>query len=320
MSEAAAITSLAGAWPLLRAPREVTRERAAGSSQSLRSRAAAAWTTLTLAALIVTAASGAPAQDLPQATTDPVFGSQGMNFAASDGVTAPEVAVQQIVIAPTIEVNAWEHVSWTRYAAVNARTFAAPRAGAEDLGTLVTGTRVTIDRTDSDGKWARLTSGGWVQVSALAVADPTYVPPAAVELGGSGASSSSTGAAGSSTARQSPPDSSASSSSRVFTHHVYASGAGTSQDLVDACKGAVQTVFSTGVSIAEHRHCGGAWVLGLNVGDTVKLTGVAAGTYTVVATKSVPVNGPASVLDGKTWLQTCWPDGDRMRLVQVVKQ
>lgn len=85
---------------------------------------------------------------------------------------------------------------------------------------------------------------------------------------------------------------------------------------IDTCTGPVLSRYDTGDVIGEHNHCGGAWVLSLEVGDSVTITGYRAGTYTVTGAKSVPKGASISVLNfASLYVQTCYFHDDNMRLV-----
>ncbi|WP_062525585.1 hypothetical protein [Demequina rhizosphaerae] len=89
------------------------------------------------------------------------------------------------------------------------------------------------------------------------------------------------------------------------------------QEALDLCAGWVFEDFMAGDVVSSHNHCGGDVVLGLDVGDTVELTGHAAGDYTVTQLITVPKHSPASVLAGGLWMQTCLWDGVNMRLARL---
>ncbi|MDN4475519.1 hypothetical protein QQX09_06595 [Demequina sp. SYSU T00192] len=89
------------------------------------------------------------------------------------------------------------------------------------------------------------------------------------------------------------------------------------QEALDLCAGWVFEDFMAGDVVSSHNHCGGAVVLGLEVGDTVRLTGYAAGEYEVTQLLTVPKHSPASVLAGGLWMQTCLWDDQHMRLARL---
>ena len=88
---------------------------------------------------------------------------------------------------------------------------------------------------------------------------------------------------------------------------------------IDACVGPVLSDYgSYGISIGQHNDCGGDYVLGINPGDTIILTGVINGTYVATGSMDVLQNGTdASVLGGGLYLQTCYWDNVTMRLVHL---
>lgn len=88
---------------------------------------------------------------------------------------------------------------------------------------------------------------------------------------------------------------------------------------IDRCEGLVLSDYGHwGSSIGEHNHCGGAWILDVEVGDTVDLSGLAAGEYVVTELLDVAKGGTtAAVLDGRLWLQTCHFGSEQMRLVAL---
>ncbi|WP_062132297.1 hypothetical protein [Demequina aestuarii] len=260
------------------------------------------------AAVIATVAvsSGtAPTALADEALAAPVVAPIVRNVPA---VTAPadiEFVTGDVTV---IDVERWETVNLIRFASKDGmQTYASPRDDADKTGTLKTGDRLAIDRTTQEDAWSRTTGGAWVKTALISSSDPTYVAPPTRSYSSPARGSSTPGAA-----------SSTLSAKRIVTQHVYTSGSGTSQAKVDACRGAVWSDFgASGVAIAEHVHCGGAWILDVKVGDTIKLTGVGAGTYTVTGSKSVPKNSSASVLNGGLWLQTCYRSGSQMRLVAI---
>lgn len=88
---------------------------------------------------------------------------------------------------------------------------------------------------------------------------------------------------------------------------------------IDACMGPVLSDYGTyGISIGQHNDCGGAYVLDIQPGDTIILSGVINGTYVAGWSQDVLQNGTdASVLGGGLWLQTCYWDNATMRLVSL---
>ena len=89
---------------------------------------------------------------------------------------------------------------------------------------------------------------------------------------------------------------------------------------IDRCAGPVVSDYGTyGKVIGEHNHCGGAYVLELEVGDIVRISGYEAGDYVVASLMDVPKkNTPVSVLSGADlFLQTCHFTGGQMRLVAL---
>jgi hypothetical protein len=89
---------------------------------------------------------------------------------------------------------------------------------------------------------------------------------------------------------------------------------------IDRCAGPVVSDYGTyGKVIGEHNHCGGAYVLELEVGDVVRISGYEAGDYVVTSLLDVPKkNTPVSVLSGADlFLQTCHFTGGQMRLVAL---
>lgn len=92
------------------------------------------------------------------------------------------------------------------------------------------------------------------------------------------------------------------------------------QAALDRCSGWVWEDFGGyGRVVSAHNHCGGAVVLGMNVGDTVTLSGYGKGAYQVTQIKRVPKGAPATVLEGRLWMQTCFYDNTTMRLVGLSK-
>ena len=94
---------------------------------------------------------------------------------------------------------------------------------------------------------------------------------------------------------------------------------------IDRCDGPVVSdygAYGYGKVIGEHNHCGGAYVLELEVGDVVRLTGYEAGDYAVAFLMDVPKkNTPVTVLGGgDLFLQTCHFSGGQMRLVALTPQ
>jgi len=89
------------------------------------------------------------------------------------------------------------------------------------------------------------------------------------------------------------------------------------QEALDLCAGWVYEDFMRGDVVSAHNHCGGDVVLGLDVGDTVTLTGHGAGTYAVTQLKTVPKGTSTAVLEGGFWMQTCLWDGVNMRLARL---
>ncbi|MDN4477536.1 hypothetical protein QQX10_08025 [Demequina sp. SYSU T00039] len=92
------------------------------------------------------------------------------------------------------------------------------------------------------------------------------------------------------------------------------------QAALDRCTGWVWEDFGGyGRVVSAHNHCGGAVVLGLQVGDTVHLTGYGAGDYVVTRLKTVPKGAPATVLEGRLWMQTCTWDNVTMRIAELTR-
>lgn len=94
---------------------------------------------------------------------------------------------------------------------------------------------------------------------------------------------------------------------------------------INLCAGPVVSdygAYGYGKVIGEHNHCGGAYVLDLEVGDVVRVTGYEAGNYVVAFLKDVPKkNTPVTVLGGADlFLQTCHFTGGQMRLVALTPQ
>lgn len=92
---------------------------------------------------------------------------------------------------------------------------------------------------------------------------------------------------------------------------------------IDRCAGPVVSDYGAyGKVIGEHNHCGGAYVLELEVGDVVHVTGYEAGYYVVAFLRDVPKkNTPVTVLSGgDLFLQTCHFTGGQMRLVALTPQ
>ena len=92
------------------------------------------------------------------------------------------------------------------------------------------------------------------------------------------------------------------------------------QGTINRCAGSVwQDYGSYGRVVAEHNHCGGAWILDVQTGQTVVISGYGSGTYRVTGSKSVPKGASAAVLNGGIWLQTCYFNSNSMRLVHLEK-
>ncbi|WP_296664544.1 hypothetical protein [Demequina sp.] len=92
------------------------------------------------------------------------------------------------------------------------------------------------------------------------------------------------------------------------------------QAALDLCAGWVWEDFgSYGRVVSSHNHCGGDVVLGMQVGDTVRLSGHGAGTYVVTKTLRVSKGASATVLAGGLWMQTCYYDDATMRLVRLAR-
>lgn len=103
----------------------------------------------------------------------------------------------------------------------------------------------------------------------------------------------------------------------TYSFGVYLAG---HQAALDLCQGWVWEDFGGyGNVVSSHNYCGGAVVLGMSVGDTVRLAGNGAGTYRVTATQRVKKGAPASVLQGGLWMQTCYFDEVYMRLVRLTR-
>lgn len=101
----------------------------------------------------------------------------------------------------------------------------------------------------------------------------------------------------------------------VYSRHVWATG---HQDEIDQCRGAVLSDYGTdGISIGEHNHCGGAYVLKLKSGDIVQLSGVLSGDFLVTGSKSIKKGARSTELEGGLWLQTCYYGSEDMRLVRL---
>jgi hypothetical protein len=116
---------------------------------------------------------------------------------------------------------------------------------------------------------------------------------------------------------KSAPASQRAATSSGYKFHVPLTG---HQGAIDRCDGFVWEDFgSRGNTVSAHNYCGGAVILKLDVGDTVRLTGYGEGTYTVTRIKSVPKGSSSSVLDGKLWMQTCYFNKSDIRLVQLTK-
>lgn len=116
---------------------------------------------------------------------------------------------------------------------------------------------------------------------------------------------------------KSAPASQRTATSSGYRFHVPLTG---HQAAIDRCDGFVWEDFGPrGNTVSAHNYCGGAVVLKLDVGDTVRLTGYGKGTYKVTRIKSVPKGSSSSVLDGKLWMQTCYFNKSDIRLVQLTK-
>lgn len=92
---------------------------------------------------------------------------------------------------------------------------------------------------------------------------------------------------------------------------------------INRCAGPVVSDYGTyGKVVGEHNHCGGAYVLELEVGDVVHISGYEAGRYVVAFLMDVPKkNTPVTVLSGADlFLQTCHFTGGQMRLVALAPQ
>lgn len=90
------------------------------------------------------------------------------------------------------------------------------------------------------------------------------------------------------------------------------------QAAVDRCAGFVWESFGVhGRVVSAHNTCGGDVILRLRVGDLVTLTGHGDGTYRVTQVKAVPKHSSTSVLEGHTWMQTCYFDRPALRLVRL---
>lgn len=102
-----------------------------------------------------------------------------------------------------------------------------------------------------------------------------------------------------------------------YSFGVYQAG---HQEALDRCNGWVWEDFGGyGRVVSSHNHCGGAVVLGLEVGDTVQLSGYGEGTYVVTRLKTVSKGAPATVLEGRLWMQTCLWEGDLMRIAELTR-
>lgn len=90
---------------------------------------------------------------------------------------------------------------------------------------------------------------------------------------------------------------------------------------IDTCTGPVLSTYAVGKVIGEHNHCGGAWVLDLEVGDRVVISGLEAGTY--VVNGSVDVKKGAKASDVLTfaplYVQTCYFHNNDMRIVGLIR-
>jgi hypothetical protein len=95
---------------------------------------------------------------------------------------------------------------------------------------------------------------------------------------------------------------------------------GTMQRALDLCQGPVAVRFA-GMRerlLAEHDFCGGGWIIALDEGQVVQLTGGGiSGTYAVGRATVVPKGTSAGVIRGlgDVVAQTCRPDGKTIRLV-----
>ena len=90
------------------------------------------------------------------------------------------------------------------------------------------------------------------------------------------------------------------------------------QAAIDTCKGFVWEDFgSNGNVVSAHRDCGGAVILTLRVGDTVRLKGHGAGNYHVVFIKNVPKGTSTATLHGELWMQTCTYGASKLHLVEL---
>jgi len=118
-------------------------------------------------------------------------------------------------------------------------------------------------------------------------------------------------------ARVGPVTSHSKSGPRSYSFRVPLAG---HQGAINRCAGFVWEDYSPfGHVVSAHNYCGGAVILRLHVGDTVRLTGHGAGTYRVASIKVVPKGSRSRVLEGKLWMQTCFFDRPSLRLVQLVK-
>ena len=91
------------------------------------------------------------------------------------------------------------------------------------------------------------------------------------------------------------------------------------QAAIDMCNGPVYVDYGQyGQVITEHNHCGGDYVLALNEGDHINITGYGAGNYKVVGSIDVAQGTKADVLNPDTlYLQTCYYNSNTMRLVAL---
>jgi len=101
--------------------------------------------------------------------------------------------------------------------------------------------------------------------------------------------------------------------------------ASTMQERLDRCDGPVVVRFR-GVRpalLAEHDYCGGRWILGLETGDMIRVSGAdIGGRYRVTDKIKVVDKGRSSAAIrgmGDVVAQTCRRDGTTLRLVGLAK-